>query len=1017
MIHITRTIKLLSLFAFLLGSSGQLKAQTTLSIGSGTATNDQYPIYAYYGYTYSQSIYTAAELTAAGASVGTISQIGYYFNSSSGTTGNSTGWTVYIGHTNKTSFANSTDWEAVGTLTQSYSGNVTFPAAGNWMTLTLTTPFQWNGVDNIIIAIDENTPSYTSSISWGTYTSSSGDRTMEYYSDYNNPNPTSPPSSNNSSTTLPLLQLGFTAAADCGTPVHGATTASSTETCPGSGVTLGLDQSYFYNGTTYSWEQNDGSGWTTISGATDSTYSIPSATQEMMYRATVGCTLSGTSEVMDAVTVSIFDVDTVHVSSTSVATCSGEPATIVASNVATYSWSPATGLTPSATEDTVFLLPSSPTVYTVTGTDLNGCITTASVNIQPVTSVSAGITTNPTENCSAGNLVTFALTGIPTNISNGGNWEYRFIGVDGTVVQDWSTTDNYTFIPAMDSVYAYYYQLRSTSCPADHLDSAKAEIAIGFGADIDLIHYDCNTMGGTISLSDVFGQPLINTVYENAFNSSADLSSVTLSGAAVTQADRIQLTASASSQSGYAMITNTNALITNNAMNVKFVITADQPLDNFGTGGGDGITYSFGDDATPSGSGNTINGRGTKLRLSFDSADNSGENGNVKGIYLVYGWTGNNAFGPSSSAVLAYSNNISWKGAANVPVEMNIDVDGKATVIVGGVTIFENIQLPAAYMTADATNWKHLFQAATGGDALHFTVADVDIRTIALSVGLSQTSAMPATWQQTHSFTDLLPGTYHVWIAKSDNSSCSKDIATVEILNNNPVVDLGNDTTICSGQPLTLDAGNPGAVYTWSGTNAYTQTYDVSESGDYVVNVTDTNGCSAIGSIQVTVQSAPAGTAINVQENSPSVFLSVTGAQNTDTYNWNFGDGNTLADGPASVAHSYAASGHYTVTVELVNECGSTTLTQTVANSLGLAENTLSGVNVFPNPATNLVTITSDNNSDATATVYAATGQLVIAKTAFNGTVQLNVADLMDGMYLVHIQSEGKTAVVRLAVQ
>ncbi|MFT3946215.1 MAG: PKD domain-containing protein [Agriterribacter sp.] len=64
-------------------------------------------------------------------------------------------------------------------------------------------------------------------------------------------------------------------------------------------------------------------------------------------------------------------------------------------------------------------------------------------------------------------------------------------------------------------------------------------------------------------------------------------------------------------------------------------------------------------------------------------------------------------------------------------------------------------------------------------------------------------------------------------------------------------VNLGNDTTICSGSSITLDAGNAGATYTWS--NGQTgQSISVAESGTYAVEVN--NGlCKARDTIQVTV--------------------------------------------------------------------------------------------------------------------------------------------------------------------
>lgn len=66
----------------------------------------------------------------------------------------------------------------------------------------------------------------------------------------------------------------------------------------------------------------------------------------------------------------------------------------------------------------------------------------------------------------------------------------------------------------------------------------------------------------------------------------------------------------------------------------------------------------------------------------------------------------------------------------------------------------------------------------------------------------------------------------------------------------NPVISLGNDTTICYGESLDLSPGAGFADYDWS-TNESSITITVSEEGTYSVTVTDDNGCMGDASIQV----------------------------------------------------------------------------------------------------------------------------------------------------------------------
>jgi hypothetical protein len=902
---------------------------------------------------------------------------------------------------------------------------VTFPAAGNWLEVTLTTPFQWNGVNNLLIAIDENQSGYAASaMNWRVTSGTPNNRSIFYYNDTNNPNPSSPPTASGTSTNFANLQLEWAPAPACsGVPAHAAAVASSASICPAQTTNLSLNQNYFASGITAQWQQNSGSGWTDIAGATNLTYTTAPLSATTDFRSVVTCATD--SDTSDAVTIVVNPIPVVTVDHTDIATCSGEPANVMASGADTYVWSPSTMVTPSTTDAMVNIMPATTSVYTVTGTTTAGCSNTATVKITPVTLVKPNVTYNPSENCAPGTPVTIQVIDLPAEITSGGTWEYRWMAADGvTVLQDWNSSDSYTFTPTQDSTYGHFYQVRSTSCSSvDYVDSIYTSIAIGFGADVALTQYDCNTMGGTIALSNPFGQVAIHTLYTNPLNDAANLPNIALTGNASIASGRAQLTPSATGQTGYMQLTVPGFQAgMNNSMTVSFNMTADTPINTYGTGGADGIAYSFGDDATPAANGSGHNGKGTKLRLSFDAAGNSSENNNQAGIYLVYGWTATNAFGPASTQTLAYSANTAlWKIQADVPVELTISSAGKATVTVNGQVVFSDIQLPAAYMSADVSGWKHLFSAGTGGDAMRQAVSNLDITAGSLNYGITagNSSTPPADWQAGTAFTDLLPGMYDIWIAKDSNGTCLKNIGTYEILNTNPVVDLGNDTTICEGQTLTLDAGNPGSVYTWSGSNTYTQTMDVSNAGSYIVYVTDPQGCLGIGTINVDVNQAPTATGIYSQGEFPTVFFAVTNPENATTYNWTFGDGATITNGPASVSHTYANDGTFTVTATLSNDCGTHTYTTsvTIHDYTGLNENVIDGLAVYPNPASQQVTISLPNNENSEVSVYSLSGALIQAGQAFNTATTVDVSQWQKGIYFLHISNQGKSSVSKLVVQ
>ena len=71
-----------------------------------------------------------------------------------------------------------------------------------------------------------------------------------------------------------------------------------------------------------------------------------------------------------------------------------------------------------------------------------------------------------------------------------------------------------------------------------------------------------------------------------------------------------------------------------------------------------------------------------------------------------------------------------------------------------------------------------------------------------------------------------------------------------------PVVNMGNDTAICQGQSIILDAGNPGANFNWS-TLENTQTISVDSAATYSVTLTNANGCSATDDIIISINPLP----------------------------------------------------------------------------------------------------------------------------------------------------------------
>ncbi|MDD2230595.1 MAG: choice-of-anchor J domain-containing protein [Candidatus Cloacimonetes bacterium] len=175
----------------------------TVTVGSGTATSSNMPITGNYGYSYSQQIYTQAQINKAGD----ITKIRFYYVS--GTITNSKDWVIYMGHTTKTTFATTTDWEPLANLTQVFIGDVSsmVPLANNWMEITLNNAFPYDNVNNLIVAVDENASGFAP-MSWGAFTSGTNTG-IYYYSDGTNPNPATPPTASSRTATIARAQFVF----------------------------------------------------------------------------------------------------------------------------------------------------------------------------------------------------------------------------------------------------------------------------------------------------------------------------------------------------------------------------------------------------------------------------------------------------------------------------------------------------------------------------------------------------------------------------------------------------------------------------------------------------------------------------------------------------------------------------------------------------------------------------------------------------------------------------------------
>jgi len=178
-----------------------------------------------------------------------------------------------------------------------------------------------------------------------------------------------------------------------------AATAASPAMCAGSSTTLTAT-----GANAYSW--SPATGLSSTSGSTVT--ATPTATTTYVVTGTnaQGCSDTG------IVTVTVNPLPVIP-AAPAVAICPAGSTILTVSGAATYSWSPATGLS-STTGASVTASPAVTTIYTITGTSADGCTSTQTrtVTVLPLPAVNAG----PDAAVCSGQAATLTATGAATYV-------------------------------------------------------------------------------------------------------------------------------------------------------------------------------------------------------------------------------------------------------------------------------------------------------------------------------------------------------------------------------------------------------------------------------------------------------------------------------------------------------------------------------------------------------------------------------------------------------------------------
>jgi gliding motility-associated-like protein len=552
------------------------------------------------------------------------------------------------------------------------------------------------------------------------------------------------------------------------------------------------------------------------------------------------------------------------------AICIGATATLNGSGGSTYTWN--NGVT-----NGVAFTPAATNTYTVTGTDVNGCINTDQVlvTVNPLPAVNAGLD----QTICIGASVTLTGSGASTYTWNN--------GVTNAVAFAPAATNTYTVTGTDVNGCINTDQVLVTVNPLPVVN-AGPDVAICIGASA--------TLAGSGASSYTWN----NGVSNNVVFSPAATATYTVTGTDVN-----------------GCINTDQVLVTVNALPVV-IAGIDQAL-------------CIGASATLSGAGATTYSwnNGVTNGVAFAPSNTN--------TYTVTGTDANGCINTDQVVVTVNSLPAVNAGADQVTCiggTVTLSGSGAATYtwnngVTNGVSFAPAATTTYTVTGTDVNGCINTDQVLVTVNALPTVNAGPDQTVcIGTAVTLTGTGAATYSWDngitQGVAFTPAV-GTLTYTVSGTSGPGC---IATDQVnvtVNALPIVNAGPDQALCIGATATL-SGSGAATYTWNNGVTNATAFAPALTNTYTVTGTDVNGCINTDQATVTVNPLPAVNAGVDQTICIGASVTLTGS-GASIYSWNNGVSNGVSFAPA-------ATTTYTVTGTDVNGCINTDQVLVTVNTL-----------------------------------------------------------------------------------
>lgn len=241
-----------------------------------------------------------------------------------------------------------------------------------------------------------------------------------------------------------------------------------------------------------------------------------------------------------------------------------------------------------------------------------------------------------------------------------------------------------------------------------------------------------------------------------------------------------------------------------------------------------------------------------------------------------------------------------------------------------------------------------------------------------------------------------IPGNYSVIVSNECGSGVDDFLlSTIAV----PLIELGNDTTICLGDSVLI--GNPPNIeysYLWSTNDSSSQIY-VSAFNQYLLTVI--NSCGLLmDSIQVSTHTNDFSFSQDTIHLDSLGSIIIDAGHGYESYYWS----------TMEMTSSIFVSSTGLFWVEVVDSIGCRASdTLFVAPFIGIDENQIEGLNFYPNPISSTLKISGLEERDQVR-IYTNDAKLLYQNTVTDNTITIDFTKYASGIYLIKIQRLNKSS-------